>query len=181
MAKYWRTLQSLEHWNFLLNHTCLFNPTPTHGRLDVRFQEKQPMLDSKSSNLQIYTVQSAKHTHHLSPILSYTHHTITCRLSTVKWLYIPLATLAQLPTRTHTVTPHPFSNVVVIEGGTWGWTNRWAHMLLRRFIRLSGQHLGQAFLDTQFVYVCVSYPRIQDRWGADLLRLIPDHVQIQLH
>lgn len=54
-------------------------------------------------------------------------------------------------THTHTITP--LSNVVVIEVGTRGCTNRWAHMLLGRFIRLSRQHSGHACLDT--LCVCV--------------------------
>lgn len=44
--------------------------------------------------------------------------------------------------------------MVVIEVGTRGCTNRWAHMLQGRIIRLSHQLSGQTFLDT--LCVCVS-------------------------
>lgn len=54
----------------------------------------------------------------------------------------------------HTITP--LSNVVVIEVGTRGCTNRWAHMLRGRFIRLSHQHTGLTCLAlVHCVCVCV--------------------------
>lgn len=72
---------------------------------------------------------------------------------TVNWLHSPTATLTCSSTHTHTITP--LSNVVVIEVGTRGCTNRWAHMLLGRFIRLSRQHSGQACLDALMHCMCV--------------------------
>lgn len=56
----------------------------------------------------------------------------------------------------HTHTPSFLGNVVVIEVGTGGCTNRWAHMLLGKFIRLSHQHSGPACLDALRVCVCVT-------------------------
>lgn len=68
----------------------------------------------------------------------------------VKRLYISRVTLIH----THMPAIPLLSNVAVIEVGTRGCSNRWAHMLLGRFIRLSHQHSGQVCLDTLYVCVC---------------------------
>lgn len=67
------------------------------------------------------------------------------------------------------------SNVVVIEVGTRGCTNRWAHKLLGRFTWLSRQHSGQACLDAlcvctcEFVCMCII---TLDRTGEEQICLI---------
>lgn len=44
----------------------------------------------------------------------------------------------------------------MIEVGLRGHTNRWAHMLQARFIRLSGLHSEEAHRDTLTLTVCLS-------------------------
>lgn len=113
----------------------------------------QCMFENITSNLHLQGLISNAHTSLYSDILLYPPHPKQqSTVSTVKRLYIPRATLAHSPT--HTLLPPSPSNVVVIEVGTRGCTNRWAHMLRGRFIRLSHQLSGQTFLDA--LCVCVS-------------------------